>query len=204
MKRAVLLLSALFAFVLVLAACGGGSSSNSSPTTVAGAGSTQATGGGPGTTVHVAKAASDAPSSSAQLVCSNEAKGNIFNGALGVDTVSPLKPTWDVGSHTYSCVYHYAGGAYMTLSVHEMSSTEETDAYYKKLEDQLGNVGTFSVPGSQGAFHTNNGSAVVRKDYKVMLVDMSHIPASFGVPASSRSDNSANVAFTILGCWTGA
>ena len=148
--------------------------------------------------------ASDQPSSSARQVCSKATKGDIFNGALGVDTVSPLHPTWDLATHTYSCVFHYADGSYMTLSVKDMSSADETTAYYDHLAKQLGNVKTWKIPGAQGAFNTSNGSAVVRKDYKVLLVDMSHIPGSFGIPADSRENNSANVAFVLLACWTGS
>jgi hypothetical protein len=189
--------------MIFVAACGGSSAKSSSPG-LGNSGSTATTAGGPGTTIHVAKVASDTPSESAKLICTNEAKSDIFNSALGVDTTTPLKPVWDLPTHTYSCVYHYPNNAYMTLSVHEMSSKEETDAYYNKLAQDLGSVSTFNVPGSQGAFQTKNGSAVVRKDYKVLLVDMSHVPASFGVPADTRAHDSANVAFTILGCWTGA
>jgi hypothetical protein len=36
------------------------------------------------------------------------------------------------------------------------------------------------------------------------LVDVSKLPASFGVPAASKADVAINVAATIMGCWTGA
>jgi hypothetical protein len=57
-------------------------------------------------------------------------------------------------------------------------------------------------PISDGA--ARNGSAVVRKDYRVLLVDVSRLPARFGKPIASRSDMSAGVAGVIMGCWTGA
>ena len=56
----------------------------------------------------------------------------------------------------------------------------------------------------QGAFTTKNLSAVVRKDYKVLTVDISKLPAHFGVPPDSRADVALNTAATIMGCWTGA
>jgi hypothetical protein len=55
----------------------------------------------------------------------------------------------------------------------------------------------------QGGFIARNGDAVVRKDYKVLLVDVHGLPAKF-LPLLRRSDVSQSVAEVILGCWTGA
>jgi hypothetical protein len=49
-------------------------------------------------------------------------------------------------------------------------------------------------------FTTKDFSVVVRKDYKVLLIDISGLPARFGTPPASRGE----VAGTILDCWTGA
>ena len=38
----------------------------------------------------------------------------------------------------------------------------------------------------QGAFQTTNGSVVVRKDWKVLLVDDTGLPAQFGTPPTRR------------------
>jgi hypothetical protein len=51
---------------------------------------------------------------------------------------------------------------------------------------------------------TNNGSFVVRKDYKVLLVDTSGLPAQFGSPARQHAEEGTDVGFVLLGCWTGA
>ena len=37
----------------------------------------------------------------------------------------------------------------------------------------------------QGAFQATDGSVVVRKDWKVLVVDTSGLPAEFGVPSAS-------------------
>ena len=47
-----------------------------------------------------------------------------------------------------------------------------------------------------------DGSVVVRKDYKVLLVDITKLPAKFGVPSATRGDVAINVAETIMWCWT--
>ena len=56
---------------------------------------------------------------------------------------------------------------------------------------------------AQGAFVAPNDDVVVRKDYKVLLVDVHGISQQF-IPAMSRSDVAKNVAAAIMSCWTGA
>ncbi len=55
----------------------------------------------------------------------------------------------------------------------------------------------------QGAFRTSRGDVVVRKDWKVLLVDVSGLPSQFGVPPTSATDVAFTVADIILGCWEG-
>jgi hypothetical protein len=186
-----LLVPGVIVFGLVLAACGGSSSSGKAAAT------------GPSTTAHVAKVASDKPSVSAQMICATEAAKEIEDAATGVPTIKPLKPVWDKNTHIYSCDYVYPHGAVMNLSVKEMSSPEETTAYFNELAQKLGKVrDQYSI--GQGAFTTKNGDLVVRKDYKVLLVDVSKLPASFGVPPDTRANVAQNVGGAIMSCWTGA
>jgi hypothetical protein len=44
---------------------------------------------------------------------------------------------------------------------------------------------------------------VVRKDWKVLLVDVADLPAQFGQPPTSSGDAAVSVADVILGCWSG-
>ncbi len=201
-----LVVAALTAGVLLLGACGGSSKSTSAPTTTPGTAAGSGSGeGAAGTKAqptvppgHVAKVATNAPSASAQMICKEAVKD--INDVLGI----PAKvstPTWK--DHVYSCDYNYPNGAKMTLSVKEMSSPEETTAYYDSLAQKLGKSGDLQGLG-QGAFSTPNGGVVTRKDYKVMTVDVSHLPANFGSPPDTRGNDAINVAFTVMGCWTGA
>jgi hypothetical protein len=134
------------------------------------------------------------------MICEPEAANEIYDQATGVKTIKPFNPTWV--DHVYSCDYVYPHGAVIRLSVKEMSSPEETTAYFDSLAQKLGKVEV--QPIGQGAFTTNNGDLVVRKDYKVLLVDVSKLPASFGVPPDTRKDVAVNVGATIMSCWTGA
>ena len=134
------------------------------------------------------------------MICSREALIDI-NEVIGVKATIPKQPTWI--DHVYSCDYVYPNGSKMTLSVKEMSSSSETTAYFDSLAQKLGKTGELQSLG-QGAFSTKNGSVVARKDYKVMTIDVSHLPADFGVPPDTRNNDAINAAFAIMGCWTGA
>ena len=177
-----------------LGVAGCGSKSNATGST-ASTTSTSA-GGGSG---HIAKPVSARPSTSAKMVCSDEVKGDVAE-LLGVPTVKPLSPTWI--DHVFSCRFVYRQGA-MTLSVKEFADQAETNAYFASLATKLGKTEDIQGLG-QGAFTTKNLSAVVRKDYKVLVVDISQLPPKFGNPPDSRGNIALNVASTIMSCWTGA
>jgi hypothetical protein len=137
------------------------------------------------------------PSKISKEVCASEARKDI-NEVLGVNA-SVQTPTWV--DHLYSCRYQYPDGS-MVLSVKELSSWTQTKSYFALLGQQLGNVGPLGNLG-QGAFTTTDGSVVVRKDWKVLLVNISSLPARFGVPLTSKADIADTVADVILGCWAG-
>lgn len=193
--RARLLVPVSLSILLLATACGGSSktSSSTTTTTVAQSGST--------TTVHVAKPVSANPSVSAKMICAKEAENEIYQSATGVKTIAPFKPAWK--DHIYSCDYVYPGGAKMTLSVKEVADTDQTTAYFNKLATDLHKVQELQGLG-QGAFTVADGSVVVRKDFKILLIDVTKLPAQFGVPADTRAHVAINVAETIMGCWTGA
>ncbi|MGO8870022.1 MAG: hypothetical protein ACLQPH_01225 [Acidimicrobiales bacterium] len=137
------------------------------------------------------------PSRISKEVCVTEGPKDV-GLALGVRaTVST--PTWV--DHLYTCRFDYSGPS-MTLSVKELSSPEQTTAYFDSLGTQLGVAQELQNLG-QGAFQTTDGSVVVRKDYKVLLVDISGLPPEFGNPPTTRAEVAVTVADVILGCWAG-
>ena len=137
------------------------------------------------------------PSLIALMVCRPKAQREI-NEVLGVKaTVSDR--TWV--DHKYSCRYGYPNGAF-TLSVKELSSWSQTLTYFHGLGTQLGDTQTLGNLG-QGAFRTSGGDVAVRKDWKVLLVDVSGLPPQFGRPSTGATDVAFTVADLILGCWDG-
>ena len=133
------------------------------------------------------------------MICESDVRQEV-QGQIGVDITKPLVPSWK--DHVYSCHFVY-GKNVMTLSVKELANTAQTSAYFAAQAAALGKTRTIQGLG-QGAFQTKNGSAVVRKDYKVLLVDVSGLPANFGSPPDTKGDIALNVASLIMGCWTGA
>jgi len=137
------------------------------------------------------------PSTISKMVCSTKAEKELA-ATLGVSAVVG-RPTWI--DHLYSCHYTYPNGTF-TLSVKELSDWSETYDYFDKLSEVLGKSTTVTALG-QGAFATPNGSIVVRKDWKVLLVDVSGLPPKFGKPATSSADVAYTIADVIMGCWSG-
>ena len=137
------------------------------------------------------------PSEIARMVCTREAQREIAE-TLGV-RASVSTPTW-VG-HTYSCRYRYPDGAFV-LTVKELSSWPQTLAYFTAIGRHQGRTASVANLG-QGAFQTDNGSTIVRKDWKILTVDISGLPAQFGKPPTSRGDVAVTVADLILACWAG-
>jgi hypothetical protein len=114
-------------------------------------------------------------------------------------TAALATPTW--ADHLYSCGYRYSTGT-MVLSVKELSSWPQTYAYFGQLATTLHK--TMPITGlGQGAFITRNGSVVVRKDWKVLLVDISAVRGGVGTPPKPPGQLALYVAQVILGCWSG-
>jgi hypothetical protein len=191
MRKYALVSLALVA-AIALAGCGSsGSKAGSNPT--------------PTTTVNQLSSplwdkAKPTPSVSAKLVCQPEARQDIA-ASVGITQTRVTKPTWDAAQHLYSCTYVYPKGN-ITLSVKEMSNEAETTAYFNSITAKYGITQKLNGLG-QGAWILKNNDVVVRKDYKVLLVDVHGIPADFA-PAMTRSDVAVNVGVAIIGCWTGA
>jgi hypothetical protein len=137
------------------------------------------------------------PSHIAKMVCQAEAQKEMAD-ALGLKA-TVADDSW--ADHRYTCDYVYPTGRFV-LSVQEESSWSETFSYYRALGRRLGNVRTLANLG-QGAFQTTDGSVVVRKDWKVLLVNISALPAQFAVPPTSAANVAVTVADVILGCWDG-
>ena len=178
---------------MALTACGGGSAKPASPATT------------PETTnVNVLSSptyekAGPNPSKSAKMVCEPEARADIA-ATLGVRETSVTPPKWVRAQHLYSCTYVYPKGR-VTLNVKELVSEKTTTAYFEGVKRKYGTLQRLIGLG-QGAWILKNQNVVVRKDYKVLVVDVTGLPPKFGV-SMDPSDVGTNVAVAIMGCWVG-
>jgi hypothetical protein len=150
------------------------------------------------TTTRPPQPAGRLPSAISKEVCSDDAQGEIAQ-ALG-ETAQIQTPTWT--DHVYACHLLYANNAFVALSVKELSSWPQTYSYFGALKTQLGDTGSINGLG-QGAFQAPNGDVIVRKDWKVLTVDIRGLPPQFGKPPTPASDVAVTVADVILGCWAG-
>lgn len=166
---------------LSLAACGGAPTSAGSTTTQA------------------PLPAGPTPSPIATMVCTRQAAKGI-DSALG-ETAAVTTPTWSATDHLYACRFGYPTGSFR-LSVKELSSWAATKDYVAGLEATMGKTRDLGGLG-QAAFQSPDGSVVVRKDWKVLTVDPTGLPAQFGVPPTASEAVAVTVADVILGCWNG-
>jgi len=156
--------------------------------------------GGPAAASTSATAGRARPSASAKMVCASEAQEDIANNLGNVQPTTVTTPTWK--DSVYSCQYVYPSGT-VTLSVKELRNAAATTRYFDKLGDTLGRrPGKLAL--GQGAFTAKDGSVVVRKDFKVLDVDVSQLSGKLGTtPPLDASLVALNIAATVLGCWTG-
>jgi hypothetical protein len=138
------------------------------------------------------------PSESSKMVCGTEGQA-VIAAALNETPTKVTTPTWH--DDLYSCTYEYTKGP-MGISVQELPTKAATDTYYKSLETKYGVKQPFQL--AQGAFISPHSIVVARKDYKVLTIDPTKLPAKFGEPPTIRDNISVQAAEALMGCWTGA
>jgi hypothetical protein len=141
--------------------------------------------------------AGKSPSEAARMVCTPKTAAEIAE-VMGTKA-SVATPTW--ADHLYSCGYRYDEGT-MVLSVKELSSWPQTYAHFDQLARTLHRTTPIAGLG-QGAFIVRDGSVVVRKDWKILLVDISGVRGKVGSPPRPPGQVALYVAQVILGCWAG-
>ncbi|HEY1968969.1 MAG TPA: hypothetical protein VGH89_13545 [Pseudonocardia sp.] len=140
------------------------------------------------------------PSISARQVCDPNNAQKAIAQALSLRPTSVTSPTWV--DHLYTCRYNYPNGSF-TLSVKELTGDSQTVDYIDQLAARFGQKQQLEGIG-QGAFWTTNGSLVTRKDNKVLLVDITNLPAQFANPPQPPKAISRVIGTVIMGCWTDA
>ena len=132
------------------------------------------------------------------MICKREVRAEI-SAVLTVTLKRPTRPTWV--DEQYACRYASRSGT-LTLSVKELPDATTTSAFVEALGVSLGRRPDPIRLGDE-AFATTNGSVVVSKDNKVLVVDVSQLAPEIGTQHRAPADAALSVATVILGCWTG-
>jgi hypothetical protein len=167
------------AAVLALAACGSSAAPNA---------------GGAAPTV-----TTSGPSVSALMVCSAEAQADI-QGALGIALTKPPDDSFVNG--VYTCNYRYPTGT-IVMTVRDLGSEATAKEFMASARAKITKPTDLAGIGD-AAFSDGQSTVYVRKDVKVLTVDTTKLPATFGQPPHPRSTVAATVAILVMLCWTGA
>ncbi len=139
------------------------------------------------------------PVEAARGFCSRDGQREIAT-SLGVEPTRVTKAR--LADHTYSCRYLYPTGR-IALSVTGFPTRAAATSYANSLSRSRGRQ---PEPPGFGedirAFVTTDGSLVVRKNADVLVVDVSALAPTFGVPPQSPKVIAVAVAVTILGHWS--
>jgi hypothetical protein len=189
--RSSIVVALVVSAALTLAACGSSAKTSSSATSTTTANELSSP---------LWEKAGPNPSQSAKMICQKEAATDIAS-AVGITQTRVTPPKWVRAQHTLSCTYVYPRGK-VKLAVKEMSNEAETTAYFDKLKQQYGTIQELQGIG-QDAFLLKNNDLLARKDYKVLLVDVTGLPADFA-KGMTRSNVATNYGVAIMTCWTGS
>jgi hypothetical protein len=139
-----------------------------------------------------------APSPVSKMICSPEVRAEI-SAVLTVTLKRAARPTWV--DQVYACRYPSRSGT-LTLSVKELPDATTSSTYVEDLGVALGRRPDLIRLGDE-AFVATDGSVVVSKDNKVLVVDVSRLDPDIGTQHRAPADAALSVASVILGCWTG-
>jgi hypothetical protein len=184
--------AAASAVVAVLAGCA------SAPATRSAAAPAATTSVGSSAAEAAAAYASNTPPAAAQMVCSDEIRGEVAD-ALNLTAVAAPASTW--AEHTYTCTYTLPMGR-LVLAVTVFPSTA---AARGQLETMRGQLGARSLePGlGQQAYSAPAGTVLAVKDNMVLRTDATGLPDDLDPTHERRLDLARVITAGVFSCWTG-
>ena len=148
--------------------------------------------------VAAAQYAANTPPSAAQMVCSEEIRGEVAD-ALNLPSVPAPVSTW--ADHVFACEYAPPMGR-LVLSVTVTDSSTAASSLLETLHGGLPGAAAEAGLGEQ-AFGSPAGTVVSRKDNLVLTVDASGLPDQVGNSHESRLDVARVITAGVFTCWTG-
>jgi hypothetical protein len=148
--------------------------------------------------VAAAQYAANTPPAAAQMVCSQEIRGEVAD-ALNLPSVPAPTSGW--ADHTYTCTYAPPMGR-LVLSVTVTPSTTAAGGQLETLRGRL--PGAAAEPGlGEQAYGSPTGTVVSRKDNLVLSVDATGLPDDLGNTHERRLDLARVITAGVFNCWTG-
>jgi hypothetical protein len=145
-----------------------------------------------------AQYASDISPPAAQMVCSDEIRGEVADAVKVASVPAPVSAWAD---HVYTCTYTLPMGR-LVLSVSVSPSTAAARDHLGKLRVQL--AATAPEPGlGQQAYSAAPGTVIAVKDNMVLTVDTTGLPDDLGATHEKRLDLARVIAAGVFNCWTG-
>jgi hypothetical protein len=142
--------------------------------------------------------ASNTPPTAAQMVCSDEIRGEVAD-ALNLTSVPAPTATW--ADHVYTCTYALPMGR-LVLAVAVSPSTTAARGQLDTMRGQLG--ASTPEPGlGQQAYSAPAGTVLAVKDNMVLRADATGLPDDLGVTHERRLDLARVIAAGVFNCWTG-
>ena len=138
------------------------------------------------------------PPEAAQMICSDEIRGEVAD-ALGL-TSNP-SPTSAWADHVYTCDYALPMGRLM-LAVSVSPSTAAARGQLATLRRQAG-ADTQEAGLGQQAYSASAGTVLAVKDNMVLRVDATGMPDDLGATHEHRLDLARVIAAGVFNCWTG-
>jgi hypothetical protein len=142
-------------------------------------------------------AANTAPDA-AQMVCSDEIRGEVA-GALGLTSTPTPTSAWS--DHVYTCDYALPMGR-LVLAVSVSPSAAAARGQLATLRRQAG-ADTQEAGLGQQAYSATAGTVLAVKDNMVLRVDATGLPDDLGATHERRLDLARVIAAGVFNCWTG-
>jgi hypothetical protein len=134
----------------------------------------------------------------AQMVCSDEIRGEVAD-ALGLTSIPSPTSTW--AEHVYTCDYALPMGR-LVLAVSVSPSTGAARGRLATLRRQA-RADTQEAGLGQQAYSAPAGTVLAVKDNMVLRVDATGLPDDLGATHERRLDLARVIAAGVFNCWTG-
>lgn len=141
---------------------------------------------------------SNTPPEAAQMVCSDEIRGEVAD-ALGLTSAPTATSGW--ADHVYTCTYALPMGQ-LVLAVAVSPSAAAARGQLETLRRRVG-ADTQEAGLGEQAYSASAGTVLAVKDNMVLWVNATGLPDDLGATHERRADLARVIAAGVFNCWIG-